>query len=325
MVVTGESGRAVWSGMTVSQKVRIGTRASQLALWQSNWVAEQLRSHGVSTEIIHITTQGDVTAGPLGQIGGQGLFTKEIQRALLDGRVDLAVHSLKDLPTEPIDGLTLGAVPPRAGSGDALITTTASSIEELPHGARVGTGSARRKAQLLHVRPDLVMAEIRGNLDTRLRKLEEGLYDALVLAEAGLTRLGWEHRIAQVLPKALMLPAVGQGALGLEIRTDDHATRRVVALLDDSPTHAAVLAERAMLAALRGGCLAPVGAWGRCNASGGLLLDAVVLSHDGKQRLTASGESPLQEAVQLGRHVAEQLQVQGAAELIAGSRGAPPK
>jgi hydroxymethylbilane synthase len=311
--------------MTASTKIRIGTRASQLALWQSNWVAEQLRARGAVVEIVHITTQGDVTGGPLGQIGGQGLFTKEIQRALVNRRVDLAVHSLKDLPTEAVEGLTLGAVPPRAGAGDALVCTIAASFDQLPHGAKIGTGSSRRKAQLLHARPDLVMAEIRGNLDTRLRKLDEGQYDALVLAEAGLTRLGWEHRITQILPKSLMLPAVGQGALGLEIRADDQATRQAVAPLDDPPTRAAVTAERALLAALRGGCLAPVGAWGRRGENGPLQFDAVVLSHDGKQRLAASGESALEDAEQLGRLVAEQLLDQGAAALIAGSRMAPPE
>jgi hydroxymethylbilane synthase len=169
------------------------------------------------------------------------------------------------------------------------------------------------------------MAEIRGNLDTRLRKLDEGQYDALVLAEAGLTRLGWAQRITQILPKSLMLPAVGQGALGLEVRADDRATRRAVAPLDDPPARAAVTAERAMLAALRGGCLAPVGAWGRCDENGRLRLDAVVLSPDGKQRLSASGESILEEAEQLGGQVAEELLSQGAAALIAGSRMAPPE
>jgi hydroxymethylbilane synthase len=309
--------------------IRIGTRASQLALWQSNWVAGELRARGVAVEIVHITTQGDVTAGPLGQIGGQGLFTKEIQRALLDRRVDLAVHSLKDLPTEPVEGLMLGAVPPRAGAGDALICKIATSIEALPQGAKIGTGSARRKAQLLHARPDLEIAEIRGNLDTRLRKLDEGQYDALVLAEAGLARLGWEHRITQLIPKSLMLPAVGQGALGLEVRSDDPSTQAAVAPLDDPNTRAAVTAERAMLSALRGGCLAPVGAWGRCSIElqlhPHLELDAVVLSPDGKERMATRGISYSLDAEQLGRGIADILLRQGAAELIAGSRKLPPE
>lgn len=306
--------------MNDSPRLRIGTRASQLALWQSHWVADQLRARGVEVEVIHITTQGDVATGPLGEIGGQGLFTKEIQRALLDGRVDLAVHSLKDLPTESVEGLTLGAVPPRAGAGDALICPTAASLDHLPQGAKVGTGSNRRRAQLLHYRPDLQMAEIRGNLDTRLRKLDEGQYDALVLAEAGLRRLGWDERIAQILPKSVMLPAVGQGALGLEIRADDEAARQAVAPLDDPATHAAVTAERALLAALRGGCLAPVGAWGRGDETGRLRLDAVVLNPQGERRLAASADGAAADASRLGRQVAEALLRQGAAELIALSR-----
>jgi hydroxymethylbilane synthase len=300
--------------------IRIGTRASQLALWQSNWVAERLRAQGVEVELVHITTQGDVTSGPLGEIGGQGLFTKEIQRALLDGRVHLAVHSLKDLPTEEVEGLTLAAVPERAGEGDALVSNLAATFNDLPPNARVGTGSARRKAQLLHARPDLVINEIRGNVDTRLRKLDEGQYDALVLAEAGLRRLGWEQRIRQVLPKTLMLPAVGQGALGLEVRSDDERTQRAVAGLNDLATNAAVTAERSMLAALRGGCLAPVGAWGRVDETGRLRLDAAVLSHDGRRRIAAVGDSAVNSAIELGRRVARELLHQGAAELIAASK-----
>ncbi len=301
-------------------KIRIGTRASQLALWQSHWVADQLRARGVEVEIVHVTTQGDVTRGPLARIGGQGLFTKEIQRALLDGSVDLAVHSLKDLPTEPVEGLILGAVPERAGEGDALISSHTADVLQLPQGATVGTGSTRRQAQLLHARPDLKMAEIRGNLDTRLRKLDEGQYDALVLAEAGLRRLGWDDRIAQILPKSIMLPAVGQGALGLEIRADDPAARQAVAPLDDPATHAAVIAERAMLAALRGGCLAPVGAWGRSETAGRLRLDGVVLSADGRQRLVAHADSRPEDAARLGQQVAADLLNQGAAALIAATR-----
>ncbi|MBW3600158.1 MAG: hydroxymethylbilane synthase [Planctomycetes bacterium] len=300
--------------------LRIGTRASQLALWQSHWVADQLRARGVEVEVVHIATQGDVTSGPLGEIGGQGVFTKEIQRALAEKRVDLAVHSLKDLPTERVAGLKLGAVPPRAAAGDALISNVAANLESLPQGAMVGTGSNRRRAQLLHFRPDLRMAEIRGNLDTRLRKLDEGQYDALVLAEAGLRRLGWDERITEIVPKSVMLPAVGQGALGLEIREDDEAAQQAISALDDPPTHAAVLAERALLAALRGGCLAPVGAWAREDDAGRLVLDAVVLSPDGRRRLAASGEAPIDEAGNLGRRVAAELLDQGAADLIAASR-----
>ena len=231
--------------------LRLGTRASPLARWQAGWVADQLAARGVAVELVPITTQGDVHSAPLGQIGGQGLFTKELQRALVAREIDLAVHSLKDLPTAAVPGLVLAAVPPRESTADCLICRQAESFDALPRGARVGTGSLRRKAQLLHHRPDLVIEEIRGNVDTRLRKLEQGQYDAIVLAEAGLRRLGMAERITQVLPRGIMLPAVGQGALGLETREDDPATQGAVRPLEDRAARAAVLAERALLAALR--------------------------------------------------------------------------
>jgi hydroxymethylbilane synthase len=300
-------------------RLRLGTRASPLARWQADWVAARLGELGVEVELVLITTQGDVKTGPLGQIGGQGLFTKEIQRALLASEIDLAVHSLKDLPTAPVVGLALAAVPPRESTADVLVSNTAATLSDLPKGARVGTGSLRRKAQLLHARPDLVIEDIRGNVETRLKKLDDGQYDAVVLAEAGLVRLGLAHRISQVLPRSLMLPAVGQGALGIETRADDETAQRLLASLDHGQTHAAVSAERSLLASLRAGCLAPVGAWGRVEA-GRLLLDAVVLDGEGKRRLTASEEGSPQEPLDVGRRVAERLLVQGAGELIASTR-----
>lgn len=271
--------------------------------------------------MVHITTQGDVKTGPLGQIGGQGLFTKEIQRALLDERIDLAVHSLKDLPTEPVEGLTLAAIPERESPGDVLVSPRAASLGELPTQAKIGTGSTRRKAQLLYARDDLQIEDIRGNVDTRLRKLDEGEYDAIVLAEAGLRRLGFVDRIKHILPRELMLPAVGQGALGIEARSDDALTLQLLAPLNDADTRPSVLAERAMLRTLRGGCLAPVGAWGR-RIDAGLQLDGVVLSPDGKNRIFASSVLPPQAAEALGEAVARELLAQGAGELIAGSRTA---
>ena len=285
-------------------------------------MAARLAEHGVSVELVPITTQGDVKTGPLGQIGGQGVFTKEIQRALLEGQIDLAVHSLKDLPTAEVDGLSLAAVPPRESTADVLVSIKASSLDDLPHGARIGTGSLRRKAQLLHVRPDLVIIEIRGNVETRLAKLDAGEYDAIVLAEAGLKRLGFADRIAAVLPRAIMLPAVGQGALGIETRSDDERTRKLLAPLDDIATHAAVTAERSMLAALRGGCLAPVGAAGLVEGSA-LSLDGVVLSGDGRQRITAAAAGRIEDAVAIGQQAADLLLAQGAAEMIAESRQPP--
>lgn len=303
--------------------LRLGTRASALARWQAEWVAVELRTRGTAVDLIPITTQGDIRSGPLGEIGGQGLFTKELQRALLDRRIDLAVHSLKDLPTEPVAGLALAAVPARESVHDVLVTHSARHFAELPVGARIGTGSPRRRAQLLHARSDLEMLDIRGNVDTRLRKLEQGDYEAIVLAEAGLKRLGFHDRITQVLPTSLMLPAVGQGALGIEVRSDDEETRATLAPLDAPPTHLAVLAERALLAALRGGCLAPVGAWGRFEGTV-LRLDAVVLSADGKRRLVASAETPgsptPEAAIDLGTRLSHELIDQGASELIASAR-----
>ena len=301
------------------EKLRLGTRASPLARWQAEWVAARLSELGTPVELVPITTQGDVKSGPLGQIGGQGLFTKELQRALLDEQIDLAVHSLKDLPTAAVDGLLIAAVPPRESTADVLVSAKAGSIETLPHAARVGTGSLRRKAQLLYLRPDLVIEDIRGNLDTRLRKLDEGAYDAIILAEAGLKRLGLASRIRQVIPRSTMLSAVGQGALGIETRAGDVRSRSLVAPLDHEPTHLAVVAERTLLSTLRAGCLAPVGAL--ATASGEQLsLTAVVLSPNGKHRLAAGAAMTVSDAIYLGQAVAEELLSQGAAELIAGAR-----
>ena len=311
-----------------SPRLRLGTRASPLARWQADWVAGELRMRGVEVELVLISTQGDVKTGPLGQIGGQGLFTKEIQRALLDRQIDLAVHSLKDLPTADVEGLSLAAVPERESINDVLVCNSVTSLAALPQNARVGTGSLRRRAQILHQRPDLQMLEIRGNVETRLRKLDAGEYDALVLAQAGLHRLGLDARIASIIPLAVMLPAVGQGALGIEARANDAATRQLLVPLSHEPTHQAVVAERSLLAALRGGCLAPVGAWGRIE-SGSLRLDGVVLSGDGRQRIAACKSGSPSSAAELGRTVAEQLIAQGAERLIAAARapgfvGPPP-
>jgi hydroxymethylbilane synthase len=305
-----------------ASSLRLGTRASALARWQAQWVAERLAERALHVELVPITTSGDRLHGPIESFGGRGAFTKELQRALLDGRIDLAVHSLKDLPTDAVPGLCLAAVPERAAVGDVLVSAKYGSLEELPGGATVGTGSLRRRAQLLHVRADLATKAIRGNVDTRLRKLDAGQYDALVMAEAGLRRLGLQERITQPLPLLTALPAVGQGALGLETRDDDRAAREAVAPLDHPASHRAVLAERAMLAALRGGCLAPIAAWGRVepDSPDSLLLSGRVLSPDGRERLEATLSGPWEEAANLGRRVAEVLLGQGAAKLIAASR-----
>jgi hydroxymethylbilane synthase len=300
--------------------MRLGTRASKLARWQADWVAARLRHVGHTVEIVEITTAGDVEqSGPVTDIGAPGVFTKEIQRAVLAGEIDFAVHSLKDLPTEVVAGLTLAAVPPRESPADVLIARGADSFDALAESALVGTGSLRRQSQLRHARPDLRVESIRGNVDTRIRKLGEGQFDAIVLAEAGLKRLGLARRITQVLPCEVMLPAVGQGALGIECRRDDLAMLTALDSLNDADSHAAVLAERALLAHLRGGCLAPIGALARV-ANGQLRLSAVVLDPNGSRRLDASGAASSADAISLGRRVADDLLVHGAAELIDASR-----
>jgi hydroxymethylbilane synthase len=301
-------------------RLRLGTRASALARWQANWVAAQLSSAGVEVELVLITTKGDAqTRDPIGNLGSPGVFTKEIQRALLDERVDLAVHSLKDLPTDEVDGLCLAAVPERESARDVLISRSGLPFDRLPAGAVIGTGSLRRRAQLLYARGDLRMGDIRGNVDTRIEKLAAGEFDAIVLAHAGLKRLELEDRITEVFTADWMLPAVGQGALGIETRAADTATRQALAVLDHPPTHQAVLAERSLLARLSGGCLAPIGAWGRVVA-GQLQLDAAVLSPDGRERMAASSSAPTTAAVRLGVELAEQLISGGASELIAQAR-----
>ena len=300
-------------------QIRLGTRASALARWQAEWVAERLEKLGVTVQLVPITTSGDTQQGPLGVIGGQGLFTKEIQRALLDRRIDLAVHSLKDLPTEEVPGLCLAAVPQRAPVGDALVCPQHASLEELPQRAVVGTGSLRRRAQLLHARGDLRIKDIRGNVETRLQKVRQGDYDATVLAEAGLRRLGLEAEITQLLPLSILMPAIGQGALGLETRSDDQAVREQLGQLNDPSTHQAVVAERAMLAALQGGCLAPIAAWGRME-NDRLTLTGRVVSGDGARELEATATAAATDALGLGRQVADELLAQGAADLIQAAR-----
>jgi len=307
--------------MSPPKQLRLGTRASPLARWQAEWVSARLAELEIEVVLVPITTTGDRQQGPIGASTAPGLFTKEIQRALLDDRIDLAVHSLKDLPTEPVAGLSLSAVPERGPVGDVLVCARWGSLAELPEGAVVGTGSLRRQSQLCHARPDLVMKDVRGNVDTRLGKLARGDFDAIVLAEAGLRRLGLENQIAEVLPRRIMLPAIGQGALGLETRSDDATARTGLAPLDHAATHAAVLAERAMLTALEGGCLAPIAAWGRIDDEA-LRLSGRVLSADGVTQIEATETGTAAEAEELGRRVARRLIDQGASELIRTSRGA---
>ncbi|WP_425400972.1 hydroxymethylbilane synthase [Aeoliella sp.] len=296
--------------------LRLGTRGSKLARWQADWTAARLTQLGHQVEIVEITTTGDANQShDLGAIGTVGLFTKEIQRALLADQVDLAVHSLKDLPTTPVEKLTLAAVPEREVVADALVSGIARSIDELPQGARVGTGSLRRRSQLLRIRPDLQLLDVRGNVDTRLRKLDAGDYDALVLAAAGLTRLGLQERIAQQIPFDQMLPAPGQGALGIECRADDTETLARLAPLNDPTARAAVIAERTMLAYVEGGCLAAIGAHATVE-KGELSLVARILSSDGTECLAAEQSGAVDDAVAIGKRVGEELLSLGARRLV---------
>ncbi|MDR3637292.1 MAG: hydroxymethylbilane synthase [Isosphaeraceae bacterium] len=306
-----------------SSTLRIGTRGSQLARWQANWVANRLRAlhSGLEVVLVEIKTEGDRDRNtPLAAIGGQGLFTKEIQRALLDSTVEVAVHSLKDLPTQGPDALTLGAVPAREESADALIAPVHRTLDALPEAATVGTGSLRRRAQLLHLRPDLNVVGIRGNVETRLNQALEGKLDAVVLAEAGLRRLGFDGHITERLGPPRFLPAVGQGALGIECRADDANTLARLAPLNDAATRRAVLAERRALAELEGGCMIPLAAWGRDSADGQLCLDIALFDPDGREQLFAALSGPADDPEGLGLHVAQQLRQKGADRILAQVR-----
>jgi hydroxymethylbilane synthase len=280
------------------QRLRIGSRGSQLARWQANHISALLRDRGYEVEIEIIHTTGDkITDVALAKVGTKGMFTKEIEEALAAGRVDLAVHSLKDLPTELPRGFEIAAITERQDPRDAFCSRHFSKIEDLPKGARVGTSSLRRQAQLKAIRPDLDIHPLRGNVDTRLRKLEQGEYDAIILASAGLKRLGKTDLIKQIIPAEVMCPAAGQGALGIEIREGDAKTRELLAFLNDPNARAATTCERALLNSLGGGCQVPIGAFAemRENARNGKLhLESIVADPDGTRLLRDSrdGDDP---------------------------------
>jgi len=289
----------------------IGSRGSQLALWQANHIAACLRKLGVETRLEIIKTAGDkITDVPLAQVGGKGLFTKEIEEALLAGSIDLAVHSLKDMPTGLPAGLTLAAIPEREDPRDALI---GRPLNELGAGSRVGTSSLRRAAQLHALGRGLVTENLRGNVDTRLRKLDEGHYDAIVLAAAGLRRLGWAERIRELIDPGVMCPAAGQGALAIETRDDGGAGHEIARRLDDAATNVAVTAERSLLATLEGGCQVPIGAHARLDGDV-LQLMAVVASPDGARVMRDRAEG--RDAVVLGRELGERMLAAGARDIL---------
>lgn len=298
--------------------IRIATRKSALALWQARHVQSLLRqAHpGIETELVKIVTDGDrIIDRPLAKIGGKGLFLKELEHALLDGGADLAVHSMKDVPAEMTAGLVLEAVLPRANPYDALVSRDGRLLAELPAGSRIGTSSLRRQSQLLALRPDFVVTDLRGNVDTRLRKLDEGQYDAIILACAGLQRLGLGERITETLDSAGWLPASTQGIIGLQCRSDDEQTKALIKPLADSDTATVAQAERAVARVLEATCQVPLAVHGVL--TGGVVkLDAVVGTPDGKEVVKAAGEAPASQAVSLGEQVAADLLKNGAGQII---------
>jgi hydroxymethylbilane synthase len=297
--------------------LRIGTRGSALALWQARSIARALlEATGGEPEIVIIKTSGDkFQQTSFSQIGTKGVFIKELEDALLEERIDLAVHSMKDVPTETPEGLTIAAIGRREDVRDALLSLSGATLASLPQGARVGTSSLRRQSQLLYARRDLRMLELRGNVDTRIQKLRRGDYDAIVLAKAGLDRLGLSANISEVLPPEVSLPAAGQGAIGIEARAGDTETLRVLTGLEDGETRSAVTAERFALAGLGGGCQVPIGAWGRVE-NNRLALDVAVLSPDGKQRMWEQDSGSPTEPDAIGKRIAQKLRECGAAALL---------
>lgn len=297
----------------------IGTRQSLLALWQSNHIASLLRKQYPDCQVTlkKIVTKGDrILDVPLAQIGGKGLFTKEIETELLDGTVDLAVHSLKDMPTVLPEGLCLTAITTRANVGDAFVSNKYASFNELPQGAVLGTSSLRRKAQLLSVRPDLKIVDLRGNVDTRLRKLDEGQMDAIILAAAGLERLGHADRIREIIPTTVCLPAVGQGALAIECRSDNKEVRDMLAFLNDLPTKQATDAERAFLGLIEGGCQVPIGVHAEVE-NNNVKIEAVIASLDGSKVLRNNITGPAVNAADLGRKLGQQMLAEGGEQILA--------
>lgn len=298
--------------------LRLGTRGSALALWQANWTKAQLEKSwpGLVVDLVPIKTTGDkILDVPLAKIGGKGLFTKELDEALLDGRIDLAVHSLKDVPFQLPDGIDFAAIPEREDPRDAFVSN-GPKLHDLPNGARIGTSSLRRQVQLRHRFPALNLVTLRGNVDTRLRKLSEGEFDGIILAAAGLKRLGHEQRITQILDDDIMVSAVGQGALGIVCRANDDATRRTLAVLDHQPTRLAVTAERGLLRALGGSCQVPVAGKARIDGTQ-LTIKGLIASLDGTRVIADEMRGPVDDANKLGVELGQKLLSMGAGEILA--------
>ena len=308
--------------MSRSPVLRIGTRKSDLATWQAETVASLIRAlpDAPEVELVFIKTEGDrITDVPLHAVPGKAFFTKEIEAALLEGRVDLAVHSLKDLATVVPDGLAIAAVLEREDPRDALLTMNGATFEDLPTDAKVGTSSLRRRAQLARWRPEIEITDLRGNVPTRIRKLEDGAYDAIVLAAAGVRRLQLTERVSQLLPVDRVLPAVSQGAVAVQIRTSDEATRRWVTPLDHADTHVATDAERAVLRTLEGGCQVPVAALAEVRDQR-LHVRGMVCALDGTRAVEGDAEGPIADAVAIGCHLADDLAARGGADILAAIR-----
>ncbi len=296
------------------KEIRIGTRASALALWQAEWVKSELEKKypGLTVSLTKIKTTGDkILDVPLAKVGGKGLFVKEIEEAMLRAEIDIAVHSMKDVPTFFPDGLHLSCITKREDARDALLSRNKVAFKDLPKGAKVGTSSLRRQAQLMNVRPDFVIEQLRGNVDTRLRKLKEGQYDAIILAAAGVRRLGLAENVTEYIEPEISLPAIGQGALGIECRVDDRELNDMIAFFNHSDTRVCVTGERALLRRLEGGCQVPIACYGRIK-NNNLSLEGLVASVDGKQIIKESLEGPQAEAERLGVTLAENLLKRGA-------------
>lgn len=305
-------------------KLTIGTRGSKLALWQSEYVktmVEKITGLPVCLEIIK-TTGDKILDVPLAKVGGKGLFTKELEVELLAGTVDLCVHSMKDVPTEVPEGLAIAAMPPRVDARDAIVSGAGYDLDSLPHGARLGTSSLRRRSQVMALRPDLEIVDVRGNLDTRMRKAETGEVDAVILASAGITRMGWANRITHYIEPSQMTPAVGQGAIGIEIREDDGFMRQVCDAINDAETFTCVSAERVVMCSLEGGCQVPIGAYATPVGDGRLRMDAFVGSLDGVTLLRHTLEGAMTRPEALGSAMVERMLEMGADDILAEIRAA---
>ncbi|MBI5756017.1 MAG: hydroxymethylbilane synthase [Nitrospirae bacterium] len=306
------------------KEIRIGSRGSKLALWQAEHVKSELekRNPGLSISIKKIKTTGDkVIDAPLAKIGGKGLFVKEIEDALLKNEIDIAVHSMKDVPTILPEGLCIGAITKREDPRDALVSGDGSGFFQLRHGADIGTSSLRRMSQLLNQRPDLIITPLRGNLDTRLKKLESGAFDAIVLAAAGIHRMGWKERITEYLPVAISLPAIGQGALCIECRENDKEVCKPISALDHSDTHVCIRAERAFLKRLEGGCQVPIGAYATISGSG-IEIEGFIASVDGRRMVREKRSGIIDNPEDAGTGLAESLLLQGGEEILREIYGA---